>query len=161
MFEGLDELAERLLASTPAQDNPVEPTLDPDGSLLAYAIELERVKAAADAEQMLVYAALCTRAETWQQLHDDTGQTRIGPADLVAAEIAPALHLAPVTAAIKVNRAADIAERLPATLAAYRAGDLDLGRVLAINQATCVLSDGDAAKVEELVLPGCGEPDRR
>ena len=153
MFEGLDELAERLLATAPAQDNPCEPTLDPDGSLVAHAIRLEQVKSAADAEQMLVYAALCARAETWQRLHDDSGQTEVGPADLVAAEIAPALHLAPVTAAIRVNRATDIADRLPATLAAYRRGALDLGRVLTISEATCVLSDADTAKVEELVLP--------
>ena len=129
-----------------------EPVLDPDGALLDRVVQLERVKAAADAEQMILYAAMCTRAETWQDIHDPTFTDPVGPDDLVAAEIGPALHLAPRTAAIRVRRAVQIVTRLPQTLAAYRRGDLDLGRVLAIDDATNVLTAADAAKVEELVL---------
>ena len=82
MFEGLDELAARLLAADPAQDNPCEPMLDPDGSLVARAGQVGGAEVApADAEQMLVYAALCRRAETWQTApRPDTGQTQVGPA---------------------------------------------------------------------------------
>ena len=137
MFEDLGALAERLLATAPDQtDAGFEPVLDPDGALLDRVVQLERVKAAADAEQMILYAAMCTRAETWQDIHDPGFTDPVGPDDLVAAEIGPALRLAPRTAAIRVRRAVQIVTRLPHTLAAYRRGDLDLGRVLAIDDAT-------------------------
>jgi len=154
MFESLDAVAERLPGDPPDQDDPYEPVLDPTGVLLDRAVELERLKSATDAELMLVYAAMSERAETWLDLHDPDCRSRLGPDSLVAAEIAPALRLAPVTAAHRVARAVAVATRLPGTLAAYRRGDLDLGRVLAINEATIVLGDADATKVEELVLAG-------
>ena len=64
---------------------------------------------------------MCTRAETWQDIHDPTFSDPVGPEGLVAAEIGPALRLAPATAAIKVDRAVRIVTRLPATLGAVPA----------------------------------------
>ena len=161
MFEDMEGLEERRLVAAPDQNHAeLEPVLDPDGDLLDRVVRLERVKAAADAEQMILYAAMATRAETWQHNHDPGYADPVGPDDLVAAEIGPALRLAPRTAAIRVRRAVEIATRLPHTLAAYRRGDLDLGRVLAIDDATNMLSDTDAARVEALCC-WRGGPDRR
>ena len=78
------------------------------------------------------------------------------PDDLVAAEIAPALHLAPVTAAIRVNTALEVSTRLPATLAAMCRGELDKGRVLAIRDATAVLDDDLARQGGGRGAPGRG-----
>jgi hypothetical protein len=114
MFEDVDALAAPLLASAPAQDDPFDPVLDPDGSLVDRLVALARVISAAQAETMTIEAALCERADTWQTLH--------------------------------------ATDWLPLTLAAMRRGDLDLGRVLAIVDATMALSDTDAGKVETAVL---------
>jgi hypothetical protein len=152
MFEDLEVLAARLQATAPAQDNPCQPTLDPAGDLIEELVALARVIAAAQAQTMLIQAALCEQAETWQNAHDPHQEARVGPEDLVAAEIGPALHLTPRTAAIHVGRAADIVTRLPRTMAALRRGELDLGRVLTIWSATVPLDDADAGRVEGLVL---------
>jgi len=155
MFEEVEELAARLLAAAdPEQDDRFEPNLDlRAGGLVDELVELKRTIAAGQARTMVILAGLCRRAETWQDVHDPKLEAQVGPEDLVAAEIAPALRLSPVTASIQVRRAVQIATRLPATLAVFATGGLDLGRVLAIDEATSVLSDADAAKVEELLLP--------
>jgi hypothetical protein len=152
MFEDMEALAARLLATAPAQDDPFDPVLDPDGTLVDRLVALARVISAAQAETMTIEAALCERADTWQTVHAPDWKGEVSPADLVGAEIGPALHLAQGTAAIQVNRAVEIVTRLPHTLAAMRRGELDLGRVLAIVDATMALSDGDAGKVEAAVL---------
>lgn len=115
---------------------------------------MERVKAAAEATSMTIMAEVRAR---WVAGWPRQGGPRLGdpaPEELAGAEIAPVLHLAPVTATIRVHRAVQIVTRLPATLAAFAAGDLDLGRVLAIEEATMPLSDVLAGQVEAVVLPG-------
>ena len=153
MFEDLDAVAERLLATTRDQDDPFEPTLDPDGTRVDRLVTLARLVAAAEAESMLITAAMCHSAESWQDIHDPERSDRLGPEDLVAAEIAPALHLAPVTAAIRVDRAVQVVTRLPQSLRALRRGDLDQGRLRAIEDATDGLAPAEAGKVERAVLP--------
>ncbi|MDQ3450752.1 MAG: HNH endonuclease [Actinomycetota bacterium] len=156
MFEGVEVLAARLRATAPPV--PAEgaressPVLDPDGALVDRLVELERVKADADAEGMVIMAGLCDRAEGWIDWGLVEGHGP-GPSDLVANEIAPALHLSPVTASIRVDQAHRIATVLPATLAVYGRGDIDRGRLLAIEDATCNLDPTAAAKVEQIVLP--------
>lgn len=68
-------------------------------------------------------------------------------------KLAPALRMSATTATNHVVRAVSIVTRLPATLAALGRGELDLARVLAIEEATCVLDADTAAKVETEILP--------
>ena len=166
MFEDVDGLVDRLTATAPPAPGPgttwvnTDPVLDPDGSIVAEIVAIERAKAALDARVMVRMAELCTRAEGWV---DHTGWIdphEPGPEDLAAAELAPALHLTPVTAAMKVERAQRIVHQLPETLAAYARGDLDLGRVFAIDTATQALDPADATKVEAAGAAQGGRPDR-
>ena len=157
MFEDVEVLAARLLAADPDQADPDSPALDTDGGLVDELVTLQRLIAAGQARTMTILAGLCRRAQSWQDAHDPRQEAQVGPADLVAAEIGPALRLTPATAATHVHRAVTISTRLPGTLAAFAAGRLDLGRVLAINEATHDLSDADTAKVETKVLPRATE----
>ena len=92
---------------------------------------------------MVLMSALADRAEGWAD--PDSGDPHpLTGATLAAAELAPALRLSPVTAGIRVERAARIRDRLPATLAAYARGELDAGRVYAIDDATRHLDDEQA-----------------
>jgi len=156
-FVEVDELSDQLLASAPL-DTPdglaqITPDLDPSGQWVDRLVLLERVTSAAEAERMQIMSAMCDWAETWQDTHDPHRRSQLGPGDLVAAELAPALHLSPVTAAIKVERACRIVHDLPDTHRALRNGDLDLGRVLAIDDATKTLDHPDhAGRVERAVL---------
>src|SRR3954453_15885952 len=137
MFEDVGVLAERLLGAGPPGGScggglEGRPDLDPDGAWTDRLVGLERVKAAAEAEQMQVLVGLRERAQDWL----DRDEARIlagcatpagrvagragapGAEELVADEIAPALRLSPLTAAARVGRAVRISTRLPGTLAA-------------------------------------------
>lgn len=156
MFESVDGLIARLAVTAPLaladQDLVWPPVLDPDGSVVTEIIELERAKAMIEARLVVLTAGLADRAEAWvdpRSIDPDGGPSR---ETLVAAELAPALHLSPVTAAIRVDRAVRIRDRLPATLRVMARGDLDLGRVLAIDEATVNLDQRLTARVQRLVL---------
>ena len=156
MFESLDVLVTQLRASAPPSPDlntaVWPPVLDPDSSVVDQIVELERAKAMIEARVMVLVAELSDRAEGWV---DDEGRKfdeRLSAETLAAAELAPALHLAPVTAGIRVDRAVRLRDRLPATLRAMAHGRLDIGRVLAIDEATRPLTDGAAARVERMVL---------
>ena len=157
MFEEMDRLVQRLLTHAPTETeraDPDQPLPDRLRVLVDELVQTHQVIAAAEGHSMVILAELCKWAEAWQQQHDPGFEDELGPDQLVAAEIAPALHLAPVTAAIWVRTAHELATRLPATLAAMCRGELDKGRVLAIRDAVADLDDTLTGKVEGKVLPG-------
>ena len=156
MFEEMSRLAERLSRVAPTEAEVADPDQPLPDRMRALVDELamqQRVTAASEGRSMVIMAELCKWAEQWQHIHDPKLLDELGADDLVAAEIAPALHLAPVTAAIRIRTAVEISTRLPATLAAMCRGDLDKGRVLAIREAVAELDDDLTAKVECKVLP--------
>ena len=59
------------------------------GGLVDRLVALDRVKAAADAEGMVIMAELCERAESWVDPRNNDGGKICAPV-LVADEIAPA-----------------------------------------------------------------------
>ena len=71
-------------------------------------------------------------------------------------EVAAALRLSRCAAGNRLLVAVELAERLPATAAALRAGELDALKVRRIVEATTVLSDEAASAVERRVLPRAG-----
>ncbi|MDQ3114684.1 MAG: 13E12 repeat family protein, partial [Actinomycetota bacterium] len=157
MFEEMSRLAERLSRVAPTEAEVADPDQPLPDRMRALVDELamqQRVTAASEGRSMVIMAELCKWAEQWQHIHDPKLLDELGADDLVAAEIAPALHLAPVTAAIRIRTAVDLVSRLPDTLAAMCRGDLDKGRVLAIRDATEDLDDALTARVEQRVLPG-------
>ena len=133
-------------------DGP-SPDLDVSEALVDEIVELERAKAMIEARVMRLIADLSDRADGWIDQRDMRMSDRLGADSLAAAELAPALHLAPVTAGMRVERALRMRDQLPATLGVMAHGDLDLGRVLAIDEATRVLSVDAAQRVERMVLP--------
>ena len=74
--------------------------------------------------------------------------------DFVTDEVALALHSTLNMANRRLTLATTLTTRLPGTLAALEAGDLDLARAEAIAEATRPLSDELAAEVEDQVLAG-------
>lgn len=121
--------------------------------MVAEIVALERSKAMLEARVMYLTAALADRADGWFDPRDPVVDGRLSGAVVAAAELAPALKLAPVTAALRVDRACRLRDRLPLTLAAMSRGELHLGRVLAIDEATRPLEVDAAGRVERLVLP--------
>ncbi|WP_250291946.1 HNH endonuclease signature motif containing protein, partial [Frankia sp. CiP1_Cm_nod1] len=76
---------------------------------------------------------------------------RAGPG-WAAEEIAAELALSPAAAAAGLELAVTVVDRLPATLTALEAGDIDLGRVRAVAESTAALPAEKAATVEQRVL---------
>lgn len=76
-----------------------------------------------------------------------------GAARMAAAEIAPALSIAPRTASSKVASAVDLVDELPAVLTAHESGLLDGYRAAIIADQTVLLDPGQRAAVASAVLP--------
>ena len=72
---------------------------------------------------------------------------------LAAAEVAAALQISPITAGVRVRKAQDLCEQLPATVTALAAGRIDRGRALLIAERTAPLTAELRAVVEQRVLP--------
>jgi hypothetical protein len=73
---------------------------------------------------------------------------------MAAAEIAAALHISPITARHRVEKAIDLHEGLPATHQALTEGRIDRGRAAMIAEHTAILDDPELrAVVEEKILP--------
>ncbi|MFC0111273.1 HNH endonuclease signature motif containing protein [Kibdelosporangium aridum] len=76
--------------------------------------------------------------------------------DGAAEEIAVELNVSPRVALAKLLQAQEMVNRLPATLAALEAGDIDADRAATLTKQTTVLSDDQARWVEQRVLErGC------
>ncbi len=74
------------------------------------------------------------------------------PGDHVSQELAAALTLTGWSAEALLSLARDL-QRLPKTCALLAAGIIDIRRAAVIARHTAVLSDTDAAKVEDMILP--------
>ncbi|MET3803757.1 hypothetical protein ABIB25_000743 [Nakamurella sp. UYEF19] len=73
--------------------------------------------------------------------------------DMAAAEISAALHQSPLGAAHRVSAAVELVEELPATLAALKAGRIDLPRARMIAERTANLDPTLRTAVEAKILP--------
>jgi hypothetical protein len=74
-------------------------------------------------------------------------------AGLAAAEVGAALHLSPVTARRRIDRAVELVTELPETLAALELGQIDRARAAVIADTTTGLTPEHRALVEHQVLP--------
>ena len=72
-------------------------------------------------------------------------------------ELALALTLTGRSAEGYLDFAVELVTRMPGTLAALEAGEIDIIRARIIAEATHVLSAGHAAKVEALIFPRAGQ----
>jgi hypothetical protein len=99
-------------------------------------------------------AARAARADPKIGLRGDGRPARVGRDAL--GQIAMALRLTPYGAEERAELAVTLTWRLPATGAALAAGRVDLDRAEAIANATSVLDEEQARKVEEQILPEAG-----
>ena len=72
---------------------------------------------------------------------------------MAAAEVAAALHISPITARGRVERAIDLHDGLPATHLALTQGLIDRGRAAVIAEQTDILDPETRSQVEDIVLP--------
>ncbi len=72
---------------------------------------------------------------------------------MAAAEIAAALHISPITARGRVEKAIDLHDGLPATHQALTTGLIDRGRAAVIAEQTDILDPDTRTQVENIVLP--------
>src|ERR1041384_2072265 len=98
------------------------------------------------------YDALKTRALARFAALRPPGRDGIAVADGAPEEVAVELGMNPVTAAVQISRAQDIVVRLPATVAALEAGEIDYMRAKAMTDLTAVLTQEQSRRVEEKVL---------
>lgn len=136
-----------------------------DDALLDRIIAAERLTAWAQAQQLSAMAALLDRRIAADDALDTAAAAagRLGRRPTVDGgrsavdEIAMALRIPRVTAGRRVDLAATVTSRLPATLTALAYGDLDLAKVRIIAEATLRLTDAHTTTVEELLVPLAGE----
>jgi Domain of unknown function (DUF222) len=108
---------------------------------------LQRQRSMLEARQIRLLAE-------YQQLRAANGKLAARSA---AEEIALELHLGPGYAKAQVHLAEQLTERLPGTLKALAAGEVELAKARALVEITDELSLADARKVEEKVLPTADE----
>ena len=82
--------------------------------------------------------------------------TRFG--EYAPEELAVEARLAPATAAREMRFAQAVLARLPRSLAALAAGDIDMARLQSMERATSHLTEAQAAQVEQRVLDKGGRP---
>jgi hypothetical protein len=117
-----------------------------DGSALVdLMVACERLKARLDALQQVALAGVI----------DATESTGVD-GDMARHEVGAALRLSPGTAYERTRVAADLTTRLPATLAALRAGRISYLQARAIVDAVRPLTDAQAQAVQLRVLTRCG-----
>jgi hypothetical protein len=122
-----------------------------DHTLVEAMIGFERLTSWAQARQARLFDELARRRPT------DTAPYAARWA-CVGSEYAPdevgvALHLARGTACARIGLARRLLATLPDTHAAWEAGLIDTAKARAVDDATVVLSDSHAKKVEAAVLP--------
>jgi hypothetical protein len=157
---GLDVVAEYLpgsagLAAWLDQRDPADTS---DYDLPAVAAGWRRVAAFAQAREFAAIAQIAARSAARNEkagLEAD-GRPAAVTAD-AAAQVGLALALSPGTAEWWTGQAVTLTWRLPATGAALAAGEIDAYRARLITEATGLLGEDTARRVEEDVLPGAGE----
>jgi hypothetical protein len=129
---------------------PVLAAVDPAGLSGESRVDLiaafERARAVLDGAQQAALAAVVEATE---------GVGLDG--DLARHEVGAALRLSPVTAHRRTRTAADLARRLPATLAALQAGTICYLQAALLVDAVADLPDDTAAGVQARVLPRAAE----
>lgn len=136
-----------LLPETPLDCAAISST-----ELVELVAAAERLAAQACAVQAAAMAELARRPVYEGGTLERPATDRVEAADLVAAEVGAACRWSRMMAQHRVRLAIDLAERLPATLAALAAGTIDLGRARAVAEATLLLDRPAAAAVEGRVL---------
>jgi hypothetical protein len=128
-----------------------------DDELLVEAIAgWERLASWAAAGQLAAVAELARRRRPVPAAGPGGDQGHPGlPAisEFAVDEVAAALRLSRQAAGTRLHVAVEVAERLPATGAALRRGELDLAKVRRIAEATSPLPAEAASLVEQRVLP--------
>ena len=138
------------------QDAQAGTTSMPPGDLAAEVDGAQRMINAASAVQALRVAQYAGRDEE----RDDSGawvdvDHGLGHVSEFASDcFGPMLAMGSVAADRKVHTAAMLASRLPVTLAAMSAGDLDSWRATIIATELCEASGQSCAAVEALIYPG-------
>jgi hypothetical protein len=157
---GLDVVAEFLpgsagLAAWLDQRDPAEAS---DYDLPAVAAGWRRVAAWAQAREFAAVAQIAVRSAARNDkvgLREDGRPAAVTPD--AAAQVALALALSPGTGEWWTGQAITLTWRLPGTGAALAAGRIDAYRARLIIEATGVLEEDTARRVEDDVLPEAGE----
>jgi hypothetical protein len=113
-------------------------------------VEIERKRDALDAEELELLAVLAV--DPVQSDRDVAIEKQ-----WVREEVACALRIAPHTAADRLVLALDVVNRLPATLAALRSGQISVLHARALSEAAAPLPDEVATVLETGVLTRAGE----
>lgn len=131
-----------------------------DGPLAESLPAWRRIASWAAAGELAAIAELARRRVPRLWDHADDPDDPLGPGAEpvtvcreVIEEIALALTLTHWSADNQAHLAVSLARRLPGTLAALSAGRIDLPRARLFDDATAVLTDQDAQRVEDSVLP--------
>lgn len=128
-----------------------------DGALVGVAASYRRLASWAQAGELAAVAELASRSASADERigTDEQGRPARLP-DEACAQVSLALTMSHSSATWWSDLAVTLKWRLPATGAALRSGAIDLGRARAIAEATALLDDEKARKVEGRVLPGAG-----
>ncbi len=157
---GLDVVAEYLPGSAglAAWLDQRDPAGASDFDLPAVAAGWRRVAAWAQAREFAAIAQIAARSAARNEkagLGEDGRPAAVTPD--AAAQVGLALALSPGTAEWWTGQAVTLTWRLPATGAALAAGEIDAYRARLIIEATSLLEEDTARRVEDDVLPGAGE----
>lgn len=114
---------------------------------LRFDVRLERRIARLQAEQLAVRARF---AELRPPLADEAGDRRFS--EFAGEELAAELGVAPALGGRKLLFAVEVCSRLPASLRALHAGDIDLSRVEALARQTAAVSAEQAGAIERAAL---------
>jgi hypothetical protein len=127
-------------------------------ALPGVAVAAKRLASWAQAVELAAVAEIASReaaADSEIGVEEDGRPARV--ARSATGEVSLALVQSPSAAAWWTGLACELRWRLPATLAALAAGEIDLSRARAVVEAVSVLNDEKARMVEEAVLPGAGD----
>ena len=144
------DIAEYLsLWSADATDIPDPDDVVPDA--LSMALSLRRLSSAAQAQEIEAIAAFAR--ETLRTGARDLGFKGSQISEYVLDEISCALSITRRAADVQLTLALQLTKSLPATLSAWKSGDLDWSKVTIIADRTVHLSPEHAGAVEDRVLP--------
>ena len=133
----------------------VDPARVDDHTLVEAMTGFERLVAWASARQARLFAELAARRPADRAPH--TARWANVGSEYVPDEVGVALHWSRGTACARVALARRLLTVLPDTFALWEAGLIDLAKARAIDEATVVLSDEHAQKVQARVLPKAPE----
>jgi Domain of unknown function (DUF222) len=153
---------DRFTQSGPAADMPPDPLLatvidtlaGPDGQGLAGLSDDQLMGVIAAVRRMESRAAWYLMAAVREFAARRAGEPAI--AEFAAGELAAELHLTGASAAGQIDYACAVADRLPASFAALRAGTIHPVHVRIIEDETSILSPEDAARADAQLAGAAG-----